>query len=127
MLQIRAETIRDNTIKSQLDRRDKVIRIADVQFSLRTDNKLQLSTNRINQIAHELGYRYSRMRPLQQYVNQEVNIQKRALYASRLIRILERGLDLLSIDETSFNQLSWGTKSWGKKGTQRRLHQHQQV
>jgi predicted transcriptional regulator len=56
MLQIRAETIRDNVIKSQLDRRDKVIRIADVQFSLRTDNKLQLSKGRINKIAHELGY-----------------------------------------------------------------------
>ena len=127
MLQIRAETIRDNAIKSQLDRRDKAIRIADVQNTLRTDGNIQLSTVRINQIAHELGYKYSKMRPLQQYVNQEVNIQKRALYASRLIRILERGLDILSIDETSFNQLSYGTKSWGKKGTQRRLHQHQQV
>jgi hypothetical protein len=78
MLQVRAETIRDHTITSQLDRRDKVISIADVQYALKIDNKLELSKVRIQKIAHELGYRYNQMRPLQQYVNKDVNVKKRA-------------------------------------------------
>jgi AraC-like DNA-binding protein len=108
MLKIRVETQRNNAIKSQLDWRDKLISIKDVQYSLRTTDSIQLSVDRIQKIAHQLGYTFSKMRPLQQYVNKEINIQKRALYASRLIRVLERGLDLCSIDESSFNQLSYG-------------------
>ena len=86
-----------------MDSSTRVLFVKDVRQKLLKKKGISLSISTVRRVMKAQGYTWKRFKNIQAYVNSQANIDNRQAFAKQMVKLLEQGKKIISIDEASFN------------------------
>lgn len=93
-------------IKTMALSKSKVVTVKDMKNVLKVKLGKEMSSFAIRARLKKQGFKWRKKLKLEPYNNTQINIDKRMVFSAQVIFWLERGYNIINVDETSFNSTS---------------------